>query len=202
MHPMTKNCAIPLAFIMALSAGCASQQPSPQRNESEQFAIDYPEAEKLAIDVGVEQPDATMPGVNLGARTNAHPDQDQEHVVVVRGSRYALITANASLQQRDLLEQVINISIPDAMNPTVEDGLRYLLQHTGYGLCMPQDKPQQMLYSRPLPAAHFRLGPMPLREALQVIAGSAFDVQADPVLRTICYQVRGVQVPSLLGGQP
>lgn len=200
MHPLKKNRAIPLALLVALSSGCASQQPA-QPSESDKIAIDYPDDEQMAI----RQPRVTVPGLNQSTNDvgpDVYQDRDAERVEVVRGGRYALVTANASLQQRDLLEQVVNISIPDSMNPTVEDGLRYLLQHTGYGLCMPQNKPQQILYSRPLPTAHFRMGPMPLREALQVIAGSAFDVQADPLLRTICYQVRGVQIPNLLGGRP
>ena len=200
MHPLKKNRAIPLALLVALSSGCVSQQPA-QPSESDKIAIDYPDAEQMAI----RQPRVTVLGLNQPTNDvglDVYLDQDAERVEVVRGGRYALVTANASLQQRDLLEQVVKISIPDSMNPTVEDGLRYLLQHTGYGLCTPQNKPQQILYSRPLPTAHFRMGPMPLREALQVIAGSAFDVQADPVLRTICYQVRGVQIPNLLGGRP
>ncbi|MCS2611053.1 PilL N-terminal domain-containing protein [Halomonas dongshanensis] len=121
---------------------------------------------------------------------DVYRDRDTSRVEVIRGGRYALVTASATLQQRNLLEQTVNVSIPASMSPSVEDGLRYTLQHTGYSLCAPQGKPQQLLYSRPLPAAHFRLGPMPLREALQVLAGSAFEVQADPIARNICYQVR------------
>lgn len=184
---------IPLAFLIALSAGCAHQKPQP--TEAQRLAAEYPDADQMTVAstesghpsrvvaTGLDQP-------RHDVEPDVYRDRDATRVEVMRGGRYALVTANATLQQRELLEQTVNISIPASMNPTVEDGLRYTLQHTGYSLCVPQGQPQQLLYSRPLPAAHFRLGPMPLREALQVLAGSAFEVQADPIARIICYQVR------------
>lgn len=195
MIPKHKARRIPLAFLITLSAGCAHQQQTPQPSASERLAAEFPVADQMTVT-------STEPGHNsrvvaTGLDQPSHdvePDvyrgRDASHVEVIRGGRYALVTANATLQQRHLLEQIVNVSIPASINPTVEDGLRYILQHTGYSLCAPQGDPQQLLYSRSLPAAHFRLGPMPLREALQVLAGSAFEVQADPIARVVCYQVR------------
>ncbi|WIX33234.1 PilL N-terminal domain-containing protein [Salinicola sp. JS01] len=194
MYPYQKTRVIPLAFLIALTAGCAHQQQPPQPSESERLAAAYPDAETMTIARSDESgPRVVATGLDQATHEvepDVYRDRDASRVEVMRGGRYALVTANATLQQRNLLEQTINISIPASMDPSVEDGLRYTLQHTGYSLCAPQGKPQELLYSRPLPAAHFRLGPMPLREALQVLAGSAFEVQADPIARTICYQVR------------
>lgn len=195
MYSFQQTRVVPLAFLIALLAGCAHQQPSPQPSESERLAADYPDAEKMALAGSKEGPHARVVATGLDqpaydVEPDVYRDRDVSRVEVMRGGRYALVTANATLQQRNLLEQTVNVSIPASMSPSVEDGLRYTLQHTGYSLCAPQGEPQQLLYSRPLPAAHFRLGPMPLREALQVLAGSAFEVQADPIARTICYQVR------------
>lgn len=186
---------IPLVFLIVLSAGCAQQTQVPQPSESERLSAEYPDADLMAVansdlddDVRVVATGLDQP--NHGVEPDIYRDRDVTRVEVLRGGRYALISTHATLQQRNLLEQIVNISIPASMNPTVGDGLRYTLQHTGYNLCAPQGDPQQLLYSRSLPAAHFRLGPMPLREALQVLAGSAFEVQADPIARVICYQVR------------
>jgi type IV pili sensor histidine kinase/response regulator len=195
MYPFQKTRVVPLAFLIALIAGCAQQQPAPQPSESERLAADYPDADKVTIarTDGTGQSRVVATGLDQPTHEvepDVYRDRDASRVEVMRGGRYALVTANATLQQRNLLEQTVNISIPVSMNPSVEDGLRYTLQHTGYSLCAPQGEPQELLYSRALPAAHFRLGPMPLRETLQVLAGSAFEVQADPIARTICYQVR------------
>ncbi|MAM55830.1 MAG: hypothetical protein CMN25_00640 [Salinicola sp.] len=190
----------PLAFLVALMAGCAQQQTQPP-SESERLAAQYPDADKVTIDITKPaQPGSSSQVVTTGMDQPTHdvePDvyrdrryNRDDRVEVLRGGRYSLVSAKATLQQRELLEQVVDISIPASLNPSVEDGIRYTLQHTGFGLCRAQGEPQQLLYSRPLPAAHFDLGPMPLREALQVLGGPAFEVQADPIARMVCYQVR------------
>lgn len=195
MYSLKKARLVPLAFLVALIAGCA-HQPSPP-SESEQLAAEYPHADRMTVTTMEAAPASGSRVVVTGLDQPHHDvepdiyrDRPVSRVEVMRGDRYALVSTNATLQQRNLLEQTVRVSIPASMNPTVEDGLRYILQHTGYSLCRPQGEPQRLLYSRPLPAAHFRLGPMPLREALQVMASRAFEVQADPIARTICYQVR------------
>ncbi|REC93350.1 PilL N-terminal domain-containing protein [Kushneria indalinina] len=192
-----KNYIVPLAFLVALTAGCAQQQQK-GASESERLAAEYPDSGKMTVG-HANQPTTKIIATGMDQPTHdVGPDiyrtHDEESVEVVRGGRYSLVAADATKQQRNLLEQTINVSIPASMNPSVEDGLRYTLQHTGYSLCAPQGRPQELLYSRSLPAAHFQLGPMPLREALQVLAGSAFELQADPIARTICYQVRDQRV--------
>ncbi|MCE8005314.1 hypothetical protein HOP53_20990 [Halomonas sp. MCCC 1A11081] len=95
--------------------------------------------------------------------------------------------------QRHLLEQVVNVQVPPSVSTTVGDGIRYTLQHTGFTLCEPIHVHQRWLFSRPLPATHYRLGPMPLREALQVLAGDAWELEADPVRRQVCYEQRDIR---------
>src|SRR5690554_2858497 len=79
------------------------------------------------------------------------------------------------------------------MTTTVEDALHHTLRHTGYSLCPAPGPAQRTLYRKPLPAAHYRLGPMPLREALQVLGGDAWELEVDPVAREVCYQVRDIR---------
>lgn len=170
-----------LAFMVALITGCAHQPAQP--TESDRISAAYPEADRMVVAMGMDRPTHDV-------APDIYREQEEGPEEVMRGQRFSLVIENAARRQRDLLEQVVNVSIPAQLNQSVEDGLRYTLQHTGYTLCPPQREPQKLLYSRPLPAAHYRLGPMPLREALQVLAGSAFELQVDPIVRTICYQVR------------
>lgn len=106
---------------------------------------------------------------------------------VVRTGRYQLVKADAKQGQKDLLEQVVDVHIPDVESPTVSDALRYVLRGTGYQLCDANHAPQTYLYSRPLPAAHHQIGPMPLRSALQMLAGDPWELEADGISRTVCY---------------
>lgn len=180
-HQCQKYRVISLAFLVALVAGC-TQQPS-QPTERERIASDYPEAGRMVVATGMDRPTHDV-------AADVYRDRNNEPAKVMQGHHFSLVMGRAEHRQADLLEQVVNVSVPAQLNQSVEDGLRYTLQHTGYTLCPPQREPQKLLYSRPLPAAHYRLGPMPLREALQILAGSAFELQVDPIVRTICYQVR------------
>lgn len=105
---------------------------------------------------------------------------------VVRSERYTLVELTPDAAQQDLLLQVIDISIPGTMNATVGDGMRYLLLRSGYQLC---DAPgaASTLYALPLPAAHLHLGPVLVRDALQTLAGSAWHLQVDDVVRQVCF---------------
>ncbi|WP_161629065.1 PFGI-1 class ICE element type IV pilus protein PilL2 [Litchfieldella anticariensis] len=116
--------------------------------------------------------------------------KDFPTVEVWRSSRYQLVTTSATLAQRDLLEQLVQLRFPGTIPATVEDALRQTLRDTGFTLCPPQGVPQSLLYGNPLPAVHRRLGPMPLREALTVLAGSTWEMQVDPIARLVCYRLR------------
>jgi len=65
--------------------------------------------------------------------------------------------------------------------------LQYVLQRSGYSLC-PDAAAVKVLFTRPLPAAHYRLGPIPLRRALQVLAGPAWQLKTDEVGRSVCFE--------------
>ncbi|MDF5811795.1 TcpQ domain-containing protein [Pseudomonas aeruginosa] len=53
-----------------------------------------------------------------------------------------------------------------------------------------------ILYTRPLPAAQYKLGPMTLRNTLQVLSGPAWQVKVDEVARQVCFVLRpGYQLP-------
>lgn len=112
---------------------------------------------------------------------------EEGHKPEIRYGRYTLVSTEPTTEQRDLLAQIIDVSIPSNLNPSVQDALQYLLQRSGYSLC-PDTAAVKMLFSLPLPAAHYRLGPIPLRSALQVLAGPAWQLSADEVSRSVCFE--------------
>ena len=117
-------------------------------------------------------------------------DADASNEPIVRYGRYSLVNTHPDRGQQDLMEQVIDIAIPIYANPNVGEAMRYVLNRSGYTLCPPDSAPIKILYKRPLPAAHYKLGPMTPRSALQLLAGSAWQVSVDEVNRTVCYVIR------------
>ncbi|QZD73259.1 PilL N-terminal domain-containing protein [Pseudomonas sp. 3-2] len=111
----------------------------------------------------------------------------ESHPAELRYGRYTLVSTAPTTEQRDLLAQIIDVSIPSNLNPSVQEAMHYVLQRSGYSLC-PAAEPVNTLFTRPLPAAHYRLGPIPLRSALQVLAGPAWQLTTDEVSRSVCFE--------------
>uniref|UniRef100_UPI0038779249 PFGI-1 class ICE element type IV pilus protein PilL2 n=1 Tax=Pseudomonas asplenii TaxID=53407 RepID=UPI0038779249 len=73
----------------------------------------------------------------------------------------------------------------------------YVVDRSGYALCPPSSENVDILYTRPLPAAQYKLGPMTLRNTLQFLAGPAWQVKVDEVNRQVCFALRtGYQLPT------
>lgn len=108
---------------------------------------------------------------------------------VVRYGRYTLVSTTPRPEQRDLLSQIIDVTVPESMNPNVHDAMSYVLQRSGYRLC-PAAGDIKVLYGLPLPASQYHLGPMTLRNTVQVLAGPAWQVIVDEVSRNICFEKR------------
>lgn len=121
-----------------------------------------------------------------GARSQPVPD---DWIPVARYGRYTLVELAPEAAQRDLLLQVIDVSMPATLPATVGDALRYVLLRSGYRLCA-NDAQAGALYQFPLPAAHLRLGPITLREALLTLVGPAWDLRIDDTARRVCFAQR------------
>ncbi|OPG72036.1 pili assembly chaperone [Pseudomonas ogarae] len=115
------------------------------------------------------------------------------HPAELRYGRYTLVSTEPTTEQRDLLAQIIEVNIPSSLSPSVQDALQYVLQRSGYSLC-PDTSTVKVLFTRPLPAAHYRLGPIPLRSALQVLAGPAWQLTTDEVGRSVCFEQQKADV--------
>jgi len=108
-----------------------------------------------------------------------------EYIPVVRYGRYTLVELTPAAAQQDLLLQVVDVSIPDPLNANVADALRHVLQRSGYQLC--NGRETDTLGSLPLPAAHYHLGPLRLRDALLTLAGPERTLHVDHSARRVCF---------------
>ncbi|MGP0172703.1 TcpQ domain-containing protein [Pseudomonas sp. NCHU5208] len=165
-----------LAMASVAMAGCAAQrQPAP--------------AEPAEV---ISNPTFIAPDI-YAEKGSMNPGRERDQV---RSGRYTLTSTLPLLSQEDLMSQIIEVTIPGTLNPTVGDALKHALARSGYSLTAP-NAVTEVLYSRPLPAAHYKLGPMKLRDTLQVLAGPAWRVQVDEVTRQVQFSLRsGYQVPA------
>jgi type IV pili sensor histidine kinase/response regulator len=133
---------------------------------------------------------AHHPVIDAGAGRAPSVGSDQARPpATLRQGRYTLVNTEPDRQQRDLLAQIIDVTLAPALSPSVQDALRYVLRRSGYSLC-PATGLVKILFSQTLPAAHYRLGPLPLRSALQVMAGPAWQLTTDEVHRSVCFAPR------------
>ncbi len=171
-----------IAVALAVMAGCAQQQPKPTP-EPVSSVSPY----LIAPDVYA----GDLPGVEAGASP-----------ATVTYGRYTEVAVGPTVAQRDLMAQIIDIQIPTSMSPTLGDAIRYTLAKSGYALAAPSSVTDP-LYTAPLPAPLYRIGPMTLRDALQILGGPAWQVQVDELHRLVQYVPRpgyaavGVSAPAL-----
>ncbi|MDR0578712.1 MAG: PilL N-terminal domain-containing protein [Candidatus Accumulibacter sp.] len=106
---------------------------------------------------------------------------------MTRQGRYTLVELAPEAAQRDLMRQLVEISIPPTLEAQVGETLRHVLRQSGYQLCPTTDAALDAL---PLPAAHRRLGPMTLRDALLTLTGPAWKLSVDDFSRQVCFTRR------------
>jgi conjugative transfer region protein (TIGR03748 family) len=108
---------------------------------------------------------------------------------IIQTGRYSAITANPTPEQRQLLNVIIAVTIPNDFQ-TVGQAVHYLLKRSGYQLVGSEQLPLEavQLFNRPIPEVHRQLGPMTLRDALNVLTAPAFMLIEDPIHRMISYQ--------------
>jgi len=131
----------------------------------------------------------TYPEIDSGSNRalQSRGTAEERHPAELRYGRYTLLSTEPTTDQHDLLAQIIDVSVPSNLSPSVQDSLQYVLQRSGYSLC-PVTESVRVLFSRPLPAAHYQLGPIPLRSALQVLAGPAWQLTTDEINRSVCFE--------------
>ena len=156
------------AGVVVSVAGCASNQP--------QSTITY-------IPGGSKNPEQLSPDIYpKGAFSEPEP--------VIREGRYRIVSTRPSAEQRDLLAQIIQFQTTNP-HTNVKTALNQVTAGSGYSLCTATPGSEiDTLYKLPLPKAHQNIGPITLRNALQVLAGPAYQVEVDEARRGVCFKVR------------
>lgn len=106
----------------------------------------------------------------------------------VRTDRYTLVTAEARDDQKAPLKSIVNLSLGKDVF-SVGDALREALKGSGYRWQSP-DGQDQLLNTLPLPSVIRELGPVSLGDALQTIAGEAWQLRSDTLHRVIWFDVK------------
>jgi conjugative transfer region protein (TIGR03748 family) len=135
------------------------------------------------------------------ARPEAIPVTPSEQVTTItRSGRYSLVEVGPDHAQRDLMRQVIDVRAPTGLPTSVADMLRYVLLRSGYAVC--EAEALARFETLPLPAVHFHLGPISVREALEVLAGPAWQLSVDDATRQVCFTPANRSLAAGSGAKP
>ena len=112
----------------------------------------------------------------------------------IQAGRYSLLAATPTQAQAELLATTMTVRFPNRIQG-VGEAVRYLLQRSGYRLANIEaiGPDTAALFTLPLPEVHRSLGPMMLRDALETLAGPAFQLVQDPVHRLVAFERCTVQ---------
>ena len=107
----------------------------------------------------------------------------------IQVGRYSLFATTPTEAQADPLQATITVQFPDRVR-TVGDAVKHLLQQSGYRLAGADAVGPEAVYlmALPLPAVHRSLGPLPLKRALETLAGPAFYLVEDLVHRLVAFE--------------
>ncbi|MCR6624768.1 MAG: hypothetical protein NVV67_00410 [Pseudoxanthomonas sp.] len=125
----------------------------------------------------------SVPAVPAASPTAVAPEPG--FVPVARYGRYTLIELVPEPAQRDLLQQAVEVfefrprSMPAWAMPCAMCSCARLPALRGRS---------RHAYALPLPAAHLRLGPLMLRDALLTLAGPAWELSVDDLSRQVRFQ--------------
>lgn len=108
----------------------------------------------------------------------------------VQVGRYQSVIMRPDENQVDLLSVVITRNLPEHVN-TVGQAITHLLEGSGYRLLSPKlaEPYRVLLFALPLPHAQRRLGPISLRQALELLGGPAFRLLIDPTYRLVSFEL-------------
>ncbi len=135
--------------------------------------------------VGSRAPAEPSPPHSVPATASTTSLQRMPAIPAIRYGRYTLVELTPEEPQRDLMEQVVDITLPESLAATVGDALHYVLLRSGYQLCEDRAEIRAVL-SWPLPAAHIHLGPLTLRDALQLLVGPSWQLDVNEAARQVC----------------
>jgi len=118
----------------------------------------------------------------------------------VRVGRYQTQALKPTAEQQDLMIQIIEIDLGPEIT-TIGQAIERVLEGSGYRLLSEKNASpyRVMLFGMPLPEPHRHLGPMRLREALELLSGEAYRLVIDPVYRLVSFELAAT-APQQNGG--
>lgn len=107
----------------------------------------------------------------------------------IQVGRYATVRPAPTLEQANLLAATVSVQFPASV-VRVGQAVEHLLRPSGYRLASDAvaDPTRAVLLGLALPEPHRILGPMPLRTALETLAGPAFRLVEDPLHRLVSFE--------------
>ena len=108
----------------------------------------------------------------------------------IQVGRYQSVKLQLEKTQVDLLSVVVTRELPKHIE-TVGQAVTLLLEGSGYRLLSARlAQPYRVwLFALPLPQVQRQLGPMSLRQALELLAGPAFRLVIDPTYRLLSFEL-------------
>lgn len=163
-----------MSSLLLVLSGCAYQPPYDPADSQSSF----PEASE-----------ATASRLS----TQSSSVQDEVPTIdVLRTGRYQLVTTQGTIGQRQLLEQAVRLNISPFDQATVGQAVQRVLLNTGFNLCQNQSVGVRQLLGNALPEIHHNMGPMTLRQALTMLIGDAWVLDADQQRRVVCFKPRNL----------
>lgn len=139
----------------------------------------------MSLIISLPHPCAALTGLAVSLLLQCTSSSAQTLVV----DRYTVLAATPTAAQQDLLGGIARITFPTDV-VTVGEALATALDSSGYRLAVAQvtEDSRDILLHLPLPDAHRVLGPMPVRMALQTLAGPAWRLLEDPLHRLVAFE--------------
>ncbi len=128
--------------------------------------------------------------VTAGNTENSSAQSSRTGTGEVQVGRYQSLRMRPDQSQLDLLSVVISQSFPEPIN-TVGMAVATLLDGSGYRLLSPKlaESARIHLFAMPLPDAQRHLGPLSLRQALELLGGPAHRLIIEPTYRLVSYEL-------------
>jgi len=111
---------------------------------------------------------------------------------VTQINRYATVANKPIPAQINPLLAVQQIHFPQDVK-TVGQAIEWWLQYSGYSLVAAEKQPDslQSVLHQPLPQIHKNLGPLTVKDGLEVLAGQqVFELMEDPLLRVVNFKLK------------
>ena len=108
----------------------------------------------------------------------------------VQVGRYQSVMLEPSDEQADLLSHIVEIELPEQIR-TIGQAISHVLDGSGFRLLSPKlaQSNRVHLFAMPLPEVQRQLGPLSLRQALELLGGSAHRLVIEPTYRLVSFEL-------------